>query len=65
MKVQDIRLKAREMGIKPLRMKKTGLIRAIQKAESNIVCYGTERVDNCGEYNCLWRSDCAHKNDKG
>ncbi len=65
MKVQDIRLKAMEMGIKPHRMKKTQLIRVIQKAERNIICYGTERVENCGEYNCLWRRDCVYNNGKG
>ena len=65
MKVQDIRLKAKEMGIKPHRMRKADLIRSIQSAESNIVCYGTERVENCGEYNCLWRSDCVGNNGKG
>jgi hypothetical protein len=39
-------------------MKKTDVIRAIQRAENNIECYGTQRVDMCDEDACLWRNDC-------
>ena len=41
MKVKDIKAKAKEMGIDPRKMKKEELIRAIQQAENNIVCYAT------------------------
>jgi hypothetical protein len=65
MKFQEIRHKGKGMGIKQYnRMKKMDLIRAIQKAENNIECYGTQRVDNCQEETCLWRSDCLALNDK-
>jgi hypothetical protein len=43
-------------------MKKLDLIRAIQKAENNIDCYGTQRVTSCREETCLWRSDCLALN---
>ena len=58
MNLQDIRSKAKEMGIKPNKMNKTDLIRAIQRSEGNTECYATDRVENCGELDCLWRTDC-------
>ena len=59
MKFQEIRNMAKGMGInKYNNMKKVDLIRAIQKAENNINCYGTQRVDSCQEETCLWRRDC-------
>lgn len=58
MKIADIRKKAKELGIKSSRMKKVDLIRSIQVAEDNIPCFGTERVQYCGEERCLWRDDC-------
>lgn len=64
MKVQDIRTKAREMGIKPNKMKKTDLIRAIQRSEGNVECYATDRVEHCGELDCWWRTDCTEEESK-
>ena len=58
MKFNDIRRKAKEMQIKSHRMNKKDLIRAIQRAESNIECYATPRVEVCSEDSCLWRNDC-------
>ena len=46
------------MGIKTYRMHKADAIRAIQRAEKNIDCYGTDRVTHCNERNCTWRTDC-------
>jgi hypothetical protein len=62
MKFNQVQAIARDMGIKTFNMKKTDLIRAIQKAEHNIDCYGTERVSTCQEEGCLWRSDCVALN---
>jgi hypothetical protein len=65
MKFQEIRDMAKGMGIKKYNnMKKIDLIRAIQKAENNIDCYGTQRVDSCREETCLWRRDCLALNDE-
>jgi hypothetical protein len=58
MKMTDIRKRAKELGIKSSRMKKVDLIRSIQASEDNIPCFGTERVQYCGEEGCLWRDDC-------
>jgi hypothetical protein len=43
-------------------MKKTDIIKAIQRGEKNIECYGTERVYICQEEACLWKSDCMALN---
>ena len=58
MKFSLIQNKAKQMGIRVYRKKKVQLIREIQEAEKNIPCYGTPRVEDCGEYACLWRNDC-------
>ena len=62
MTYNEIRKMASGMGIKTYRMKKADLVRGIQQAESNIECYGTERVDYCNEHECLWRNDCLSLN---
>ena len=58
MKIQEVREKAKNMGIKTSGMRKTDLIRTIQRVENNIECYATERIGSCEEHSCLWRDDC-------
>jgi len=62
MTFNEIKKIARGMGINTYRMKKADLVRGIQQGESNIECYGTERVDYCNEHECLWRNDCLSLN---
>jgi DNA-binding NarL/FixJ family response regulator len=62
MQFQEIRKLAKGLGINTFRMKKTDLIHSIQRAEGNIDCYATPRVQHCGELECLWRSDCLRAN---
>jgi len=62
MRFQDIQKMAKNMNININKMKKTDMIRAIQKAESNIACYGTERIEHCHEEACSWRKDCLALN---
>ena len=62
MRFQEIREIAKNMGVGTYRMKKTDLVRTIQREENNIECYGTERVYICQEEACLWRSDCMALN---
>ena len=64
MRFQDIKKMAKDMDIYTYRMKKTDIIRAIQRAENNVECYGTDRVDSCQEQSCLWRSDCLTLNNR-
>lgn len=49
MQFNEIRKMAKAVGINTKGMKKTEVIRAIQRAENNIECYGTERVETCNE----------------
>jgi len=58
MNFNEIRIMAKDMGISTYRMKKMDMIRAIQRAENNIECYGTQRGENCHEDGCLWRNEC-------
>ncbi|MFH1028503.1 MAG: Rho termination factor N-terminal domain-containing protein [Pseudomonadota bacterium] len=59
MKLEDIREIAKQHDIKVGKMKKAELVRAIQQAENNDVCFETGEADNCGQEACLWREDCA------
>jgi hypothetical protein len=58
MKIQNIKDIAMKKGVNAGKMNKTGLIRAIQKAEGNNACFATSSVQTCGQMNCLWRADC-------
>jgi hypothetical protein len=59
MKMQELREIAKKRGIKTANMKKTDIIRAIQRDESNADCYNTGNADKCGQMECLWKADCA------
>lgn len=59
MKIQAIREIAKGNAVKPEKLDKTGLIRAIQKAEGNNTCFATPYVRECNQINCLWREDCV------
>ena len=63
MKYNEIRKMAIDMGINTHRMKKNDLVRAIQREEKNMECFGTPRVEYCNEEICLWRDDCISLND--
>ncbi len=65
MKFQEVKKLARSMDINTHRMKKAAIVLAIQRAESNIDCYGSERVGSCQEDACLWRSDCEALSSNG
>jgi hypothetical protein len=58
MKLDDIKEIARKRGLKPGKMKKSELIRAIQEDEGNPACFATGRAAICGQTECLWREDC-------
>lgn len=57
MKMEEIRIKAKALGIKTRAVKKGDLIRQIQKAEGNFDCFGTAK-DYCDQCNCCFREDC-------
>lgn len=58
MEMEEVRAIARKRGVEPGLMEKTGLIRAIQRAEGNLECYGTATEIECEQEDCLWREDC-------
>jgi hypothetical protein len=57
MKVTEIKNRAKELGVKPGKMKKNDLVRAIQTAEGNYACFETAE-DYCDQNDCIWRADC-------
>ena len=57
MKMQEVREKAKALGLKTGIKKKIDLIRAIQSEEGNIPCFKTE-VNDCVQMDCCWRGDC-------
>ena len=57
MNMVEIKEKATMLDIKPGKMKKTDLIRAIQKEEGNCECFGTAE-DFCDQDECCWQDDC-------
>lgn len=61
MLVKEIKAIATKKGIKPGKLKKADLIRAIQEKEGNIPCFKSEQANNCEELGCLWRDDCIGK----
>jgi hypothetical protein len=63
MKMQEIRTKAKEMGINSFGKTKTELIHAIQKAEGNFECYGTA-AGYCDQVMCSFRSPCLGDDQK-
>jgi len=58
MNVQEIRVIAKERGIKPGKRPKLELVKAIQKKEGNFECFATAVDGVCDQVSCLWRKDC-------
>lgn len=58
MNMNQVKAVAKERGVKPGKLKKTELVRAIQDAEGNPSCFSTEFSGICGQEECLWREDC-------
>ncbi|HIJ80911.1 MAG TPA: SAP domain-containing protein [Desulfuromonadales bacterium] len=58
MKLEEIKEIAKQHSIKTGKMKKAELVKAIQQAEGNVVCFETNQSDTCGQNACLWRPDC-------
>jgi hypothetical protein len=57
MKIQELRATAKELGIKPSNLRKSELIKSIQRAEGNFDCFETAE-DYCDQTNCLFLQDC-------
>ncbi|MBN2442257.1 MAG: hypothetical protein JXJ04_12960 [Spirochaetales bacterium] len=57
MKLEQIRKRAKELGIKTDGLTKKELINTIQIYEGNYPCFGSA-VDYCDRLDCCWREDC-------
>jgi hypothetical protein len=58
MKMQEVREKAKALGLKKtFGLSKVELIRQIQRAEGNFDCFGTAK-DFCDQFRCCFREDC-------
>lgn len=58
MTLKEVKSIAKERNLKVANMKKTEIIRAIQRDEGNNDCFATGKTNECGQINCLWRQDC-------
>ncbi|MCL5024216.1 MAG: SAP domain-containing protein [Nitrospirae bacterium] len=58
MKMLEIREIAKRKGIEAGKLKKTELVRAIQKVEGYSECFATPYGHECNQPHCLWREDC-------
>lgn len=60
MQMDEVRARAKSLGVKTARTKKVEIIRAIQRAEGNFPCFGT--TDGyCDRLDCCFREDCLEK----
>lgn len=57
MRMDEVREKAKKIGLKTSRMKKDDLIRAIQMAEGNFPCFGSAE-NYCDQAGCCWQDEC-------
>jgi hypothetical protein len=57
MTMPEIKMKAKELGIEPGKMKKPELIHAIQTAEGNMPCFGRSN-GQCPYTDCCFMKDC-------
>ena len=64
MKMDGVRLRAKEMGIKIFRRTKKDIIRDIQSQEGNTMCYQDKTIDYCDQFDCCWRDDCRPAGEK-
>jgi hypothetical protein len=62
MKMQAVKEIAMQKGLQPTKMKKTELIRTIQKQEGNSDCFASAYSRQCSQDDCLWRDDCIKMN---
>jgi hypothetical protein len=58
MKLNEVRKIAARLGLKTDNMKKAENIVAIQIEEGSLPCFETWNAKECGQANCLWRTDC-------
>lgn len=58
MNMQEIRILAKDFGIKTSRLSKMQLIQTIQLSEGNFGCFASATTGECDQAKCIWRNDC-------
>ncbi len=58
--VNELKKKAKTMGISNPKLNKEELVKAIQSTEGNYPCFKTAQ-DYCDQTGCLWRDDCLSR----
>ena len=58
MRIEEVRDIAKSSSIKPSKLSKTELIKAIQTVEGNFDCFASACNGECDQLDCLWREDC-------
>jgi hypothetical protein len=58
MNIAQIQAMAKDMGLKPGKLRKMELVRAIQRREGAFDCFATAYDGVCDQVNCIWRQDC-------
>ncbi len=64
MNVQEIREIAKKHAVKTGKLRKGQMIQAIQLAEGNTPCFGTDKEKSCDQTQCLWLTDCIVESQK-
>lgn len=63
MKMQEVRVMAKRLGINSFGKRKADLIREIQRAEGNFDCFGSAQ-DHCDQTDCSFRPLCLEDSEK-
>ena len=58
MNMQEIRVLAKDFGIKTSGLNKLKLIQTIQLSEGNFSCFASAKNAQCDQLKCIWRDDC-------
>ena len=58
MNLQEIRVLAKDYGIKISGLNKMKLIQTIQLTEGNFDCFASAKNAQCDQMKCIWRNDC-------
>jgi len=64
MNLQNVRERAKTLGVKTTKMSKMNLIRSIQLSEGNFNCFATAINGECDQMECVWRKDCFSSSKK-
>jgi hypothetical protein len=59
MTLKEVKELAKRMNLRVTNVRKTDIIRTIQRSEGNNDCFKTGYANECSQFNCLWRQDCS------